>query len=174
MRYERSTLRVGAFAVLALLAVGTVLAAPPGRLAQPRITKHGFYKMDPTPGLMPLGIGKPASLAHVEAWVTSDLVVDDFSTYPFWYDSENLEIFLAFYNVRSVNTNIQVQIKDESGATVFNGTDSDIFEPDAIIGGTVEVGTLTPGAYKVIVKIKQGTKVVGQQFWMLVFADPGP
>lgn len=173
MRYERSTLRLGAIAVLSLLAVGTVLAAPQGRMPMPRITEHGFHKLEPTPGLMPLGIGKPNGLAMVESWVTSDLVTDDYTTYPFWYDSENISIFLAFYTAKSLNTSITIQIKDESGATVFNGADTEVFDADSLIGGTVPVGPLVPGGYKVMVKVKQGAKSVGQQFWMLVYADPG-
>ena len=173
MRYERRALRLGAMAALTLLAAGTVLAAP-GRLPQPRITEHGFHTLSPRPDVLPLGIGKPSGLAMVESWVTSDLVADEFTTFPFWYDTESISIFLAFYNTKSVNTNITVQVKDESGATVSNQVDTEIFDPDSLIGGTIDVGLLSPGAYKVIVKIKQGTKSVGQQYWMLVYADPGP
>ena len=172
MRYERSALRLGALAMLSLLAVGTLLAAP-GRQPLPRITEHGFHTLEPRPGFLPLGIGKPNGLAFIESWVTSDLVTDDYTTYPFWYDSENISIFLAFYTVKSANTTISIVIKDESGATVYSGADSEVFDPDSLIGGTVPVGTLVPGAYKVLVKIKQGTKSVGQQYWMLVYADPG-
>jgi len=172
MRYERNALRLGALAVMTLLGVGTVLAAP-GRLPQPRITEHGFHAIDARPGVMPLGIGKPNSLAMVESWVTSDLVADDYSTYPFWYDTENISIFLAFYTVKSANTVITIQIKDESGATVYNANDTEVFDPESLIGGTVPVGTLAAGSYKVLVKIKQGTKSIGQQYWMLVYPDPG-
>jgi len=173
MRYERSALRAGALAAIFLLAVGTVLAAPPNRLPQPRLTEHGFHVLDPRPGVMPLGIGTPNSLAMVESWVTSDLVTDDYTTYPYWYDSENISIFLAFYVVKSQNVSITIQVKDQSGATVFTGTDTELFDPASLIGGTVPVGTLTQGAYKVLVKVKQGTKSVGQQYWMLVYPDPG-
>jgi len=172
MRYERSMLRLGALAMLSLLAVGTVLAAP-GRLALPRITEPGFHTLDPRPGLLPLGIGKPNGLAFIESWVTSDLVTDDYTTYPFWYDSENISIFLAFFTVKTVNTSISIQIKNESGETVYSGADSEVFDPPGLIGGTVPVGMLVEGNYKVMVKIKQGTKTVGQQYWMFVYADPG-
>lgn len=175
MRNERTALRIGAFVALSLLAVGSVIAAGrPGRLPQPRITEHGFHAIDPTPGLMPLGIGKPTSIAMVESWVTSDLVADDYTTFPFWYDTEYISIFLAFYTAKGTPVKITILIKDQSGATVYTGQDEETFDPETLVGGTIPVGNLVPGAYKVLVKIKQGVTTVGQQYWLLVYADPGP
>jgi len=174
MRNQRTALRVGAIVVMSLLAVGSVAAAGhPGRQPQPRIMANGFHAMDPRPGFMPLGIGTPKSIAMVESWVTSDLVTDDYTTFPFWYDDENISIFLAFYTAKGTPVNITILVKDETGATVFNGTDSETFPADTLVGGTIPVGTLPVGAYKVMVKVKQGTKSVGQQYWLLVYADPG-
>jgi hypothetical protein len=172
MKNQRTALRIGAAAMLSLFVAGAALAAP-GRLPQPRITQHGFHAMDPRPGLMPLGIGKPTSLAMVESWVTSDLVSDDYTTFPFWYDSEYISIFLAFFTAKSTDVKISIQIKDQTGTTVFSGQDVEAFDPETLVGGTIPVGTLVPGAYKVLVKLKQGATTVGQQYWLLVYADPG-
>src|SRR4029434_11106116 len=155
MRDQRIALRIGAVAVLSLFVVGSVLAEGRlGRLAQPRIMEPGFHVMDPRPGLMPLGIGKPNSIAMIDSWVTSDLVPDDYTTFPFWYDTENISIYLAFYNAKAQTVKIFLDIKSESGATVYTGQDEEAFDADTVIGGAIPVGLFAVGAYKVTVKLK--------------------
>jgi len=174
MRNQRTALRIGAVVMLSLLAAGSVLAAGlPGRLPQPRITEPGFHALAPRPGLMPLGIGKPNSIALLDSWVTSDLVPDDYTTFPFWYDSESISIYLAFYNAKEQSVKITLDIRDLSGHVVFTGQDEEVWDADTVIGGSIPVGNFAVGQYKVTVKMKVGSKVLGQQYWMFVYPDPG-
>src|SRR6185295_4197164 len=99
----------------------------------------------------------------------------DFSTDLLWFDNEVLTVIGGFYATRPNDVTTTVQIKNQSGTVVF----ADSFAAPPFVGeinyASLDIGMLPSGTggnaagYKVIVKFKQGTKVIGQQFWIPVF-----
>jgi hypothetical protein len=160
-------------AVILTLCFATAVAADGTRprLETPRhvIREHALRSIQPQGQVMPLGIGNAHSFAMGDTWITSDQLTDDYSTDIAFYTDENLAVFLWFYSLTDKNVTISIQVKDSSGTTVF--TDGFTVTPgaDAINYTVLDLGMYTEGPYKIIVKVKQGSKIIGQQHWFAVF-----
>lgn len=169
-----------ALVVLAVLSVTSTLAGPRPQTQKtiPRVREFiSVPAMKTTAGI---GIGRPTTFSATHSWLTSDALSDpndpnDFITDVVWFDTEMLTVLGGFYSLNTRETTVSVQIKNASGAVQFeDGFSSVLKDPDSIYLTAFDIGDLTPGAYKVIFKAKQGTKSVGQQYWINVFADvPG-
>ena len=84
-----------AVAVIVALGAATAVLAGAGqpRLQTPRliVREPGLHRLEvPTGTVLPLGIGKPNSLAMGDTWITSDQLLSDYSTDIAWYNTETL------------------------------------------------------------------------------------
>ena len=167
---------MGKAAIASILAVCTLTGASAvQRLEAPRpLPTVRAYRTLPAGTVAPIGIGTPSNFAMGDTWIVSNLLPDEFSTDIVWYDSETLGIFAAFYSSTSKETATILQVKNQAGAIVAEGSFSDPAIAGAINYLVMGIGVLPAAPYKVILKFKQGTKVIGQQYWIGVFPTPVP
>lgn len=134
-----------------------------------------------------LSIGKANTFSVLGCWVTSDLLVcsetctdpSDYLTDIIWFDDETISLIGSFYTLTDKDINMTVQVKSSSGTVVFEDTFAarpPILEPDTFNFVKFTIPDFLPAdAYKVIFKMKQGSKSIGQQFFFNVFQDiPNP
>ena len=165
----KNIVRIAIASSVALCALTASLAVP--RLESPRPIERvrGYSTIDSKGSVLPLGIGTPKSFAMGDTWVTSNMLDSDYVTDVLWYDNEILSVFGGFYTASSQDVTTFLQVKSQAGAIVFSGTFSGTPVANSINYIVLEVGTYPAGAYKVIMRFKQGSKVVGQQYWIGVF-----
>ena len=162
--------------VITTLAACLATASLATKLDQPRElrTPTGYFPREHAATVAPLGLGNPSRFAMGDAWLTSDYELYWDSTDIEWYDTEYLQIFGAFYSATDKNTTTIVDVFSQSGASVYHSSFTDPALPGEINGYITDIGVLPAGNYKVSIKFKQGTVVLGQKFWFTVLVDTPP
>src|SRR5207249_6886523 len=166
------------FAALAICLISTAHAAKRFDASRPLPAPPGGLRvlaMTPAGGsVAPLGVGGSTSLRMCAAWASSDYEADTFSTNYLWCDFESLQVIAGFSTPVSRDVHALVVIKDSSGVVVYQAVGDLSIVPSVINYILADVGPLPAGFYKVISKIKQGDRVVGQSFWFQVTAQSDP
>jgi hypothetical protein len=168
-----STLKITVAAVAATCLASSTFAAKSPR-SQP-IPQHGFQKITrpAVSGSIAAAIGNPAKFAGCDNWITSNYEADDFTTNTFWCDFETFTPVLSYYTTKLKPIKVAIKIKNQAGAVVFQDQGViDITEGDlGVVEYVADYNAVPPqpaGFYKVIGKLTQGTKVVGQSYWIQV------
>lgn len=157
-------------AVLVLVAGMSVAQAERLTTPRPHVDRSREFVTMEMPGTVAgLGIGSPAGLAMGDAWVTSDLMVDDNTTSSYWCVGEYISVVGLFSTSKPTNVKATITVKTQSGNTIVTDTFTGAPITDEILGFIFDVGNLEQGNYKVTFKYKQGDKIVGQSFWIGVF-----
>jgi hypothetical protein len=156
-------------AVFSLAAMITTASAtqrvdPPTTIERP----PGFSRIEAPVYRGGVSAGKPSKLAMVDAWITSDLLPDDFSTDVIWFSNESLTLLAYFFTPIDKTVKATFILQDQSGATILNDVFSFTPDPGFVQGVLYDIGPLPVDAYRATIKYKQGKKTVGQQIWMLV------
>lgn len=141
----------------------------------PRILGHGMQivKAPSDVRVAPILSGNPAGLAMFGTWVTSDWEADPWTTNTLWYDEENLVVYWCFMTTKAPNVGASILVKNQSGAEVYrNSGEFEITTNEVWNIYDEGIGMLPPGNYKIIVKIRQGTRVVGNTYWIQTITTP--
>lgn len=146
-------------------------AAPRLEAPRPHDTVRGYFTANTDSNFAPIAIGKPSSFAVGHAWIVSDSLLNVYTTDISWLDNEFLGVFGGFYTATPQSVTTILQVKNQSGAIVATDTYSGTPVAGAINYIVMDIGVLPADPYKVILKFKQGAKVVGIQFWMGVFTS---
>ena len=167
-----------AFKTLAITTFAACLATASyaGKLEKPRElrTPTGYFPREHASTVAPLGLGNPSNFAMGDAWLTSDYEVYWDSTDIEWYDTEHLQIFGAFYSSTAKDTTTIVDVFNQSGASVYHTSYTEPALAGEINQYLTDIGLLPAGNYKVGIKFKQGSVVLGQKFWFTVYVDVPP
>lgn len=169
-----------ACAIIALAAapMSSAVAKEKSRLPVDHLTSSihekgsGFYKVEVGATNALMSVGKPPALSWYGSWITSDYAPDAFSTYFFWCDVESTAVVASFFSPSAANASGTVKVYNAAGTVVF--TDEASGSPEGPSVYAAVIGKLPVGNYKVVIKVKQGKKSIGDQFWMSVYASSDP
>jgi hypothetical protein len=160
---------------LFLLAALSVCLALPASAAAPGFREDAspddsVPAFDQVDQVAPLAVGAPTGLAMADVWVTINGINGDFHTDKTWCYVDELYVFGNFITPKPKNVTVSLDVKKADGTTAFHA--EPFTAPPApyqVLSHTFAIGRLeTAGYYKIIYKVKQGKKVVGQSFWIQV------
>ena len=162
-----------------LVAVSLCLATPV--LAEAREERetiepaNGGPAFDHSERFAPLGVGAPAGLAMLDAWVTANdpdpCSGGDFRTDKSWCYITPLFVQGCFITPKEKQVTVTLDVKRVDGTIEFHADPyTDTPSTSQVNCYMVDVGRISSGFFKVVYKVKQGTAVVGQSFWIQVQA----
>lgn len=171
------------------LAVATVLlislsrthaASGPERLKTPRhLGPYSTFSPVPSDSSVysgdrsaALSVGKPGKILMLDAWITSDYMPDDWTTAIVWYDIENLAVVGSFFAQSSAEVTASVNVVSDRGTPVAAQSFSASPFPAHSNRTSFTLGALPVGYYRVRFRVKQGSRTIGQEFWIQVEPTP--
>lgn len=132
---------------------------------------RGFFKPIEVKGA-PQTVRKTPALVWYGAWATSERMDDLATTWFYWCESESLGVVGTLYTTSAQTVSVTTNVYSTSNALVTSDEQSGTAE--GLTGFLSVIGRQPAGSYKVVVKAKLGSKVVGHQFWMYVLPDSDP
>jgi len=167
MRAGETMIRTLMVVAIASWVVGNVMAGTP-RLGDQGPGIHPLPKT--TEDLAPLSGGKPFGLAGLGSWVTSDAKPSQFTTDWIWCETENLQVYQVFTVMGSTKVKATVRVTHQDGTLADSAVYTLDPEPDRyyFVEYSSPSFSLAPGIYKITVKVAQGQKTIGSQYWLLV------